>query len=157
MLFREKGCEGCHQGGDSPEYQMSNQTLTGIAAAMWNHSPRIADPPAISVDEMRQLIAYVWEKQSLGATGNVERGKQAFADKNCAVCHDDPKSGAPRLSNSEQNRAKSEQSYSPITMVSVLWKHGPAMLEQMRRKNIPWPTLSPAELSDVTAYLNARP
>ena len=150
VLFREKGCEGCHQGGDSPEYQMSNQTLTGIAAAMWNHTPRIADPPAISVDEMRQIIAYLWEKQSLGAAGNVERGKQAFEDKNCALCHNDPKSGAPQL-------GKGKLAYSPITMVSVLWKHGPTMLEQMRQKKVPWPNLSPSELSDVTAYLNARP
>lgn len=156
VLFRAKGCEGCHEGGDSPEYQMSNQTLTGIAAAMWNHSPRIADPPAISVDEMRQIIAYVWEKQSLGAAGNVERGKQTFADKNCAGCHNDAKSGAPHLGKGAQDVGKAEQPYAPITMVSVLWKHGPAMLEQMRRKNVPWPNLSPSELSDVTAYLNAR-
>jgi len=42
-------------------------------------------------------------------------------------------------------------------MISVLWKHGPAMLDQMRKKNVPWPTFSAAELSDLTAYLNARP
>ena len=44
-----------------------------------------------------------------------------------------------------------------LTMISVLWQHGPAMLQEMQKKNVPWPRFTPSELSDLTAYLNARP
>ena len=41
-------------------------------------------------------------------------------------------------------------------MVSVLWRHGPQMLEQMQKKSIKWPRFESNEMSDVIAYLNAR-
>lgn len=150
VLFHEKGCESCHNQGISPQHRLASETLTGIAAAMWNHAPRIPDPPFISVDEMRQIIAYIWEKQYQDVSGDIARGQQVFETKNCAVCHNDAASGAPRIRGGAG-------AYSPISMVAVLWKHGPAMLERMRKKNMPWPNLSPVELSDVTAYLNSRP
>ncbi len=148
-LFGAKGCAKCHHGGLSPEYHMANQTLADVAADMWNHAPRMENPPVIAAEEMRQILTYVWEKQYLGAHGNAAHGKAVFEKKNCAGCHNDPKSGAPRLS-------KGARPYSSITMVSSLWKHGPAMLAEMRKRNVPWPQFTPGELSDVTAYLNSR-
>lgn len=149
-MFHEKGCDRCHNQGITPEHRLAGQTLTGIAASMWNHAARIPDPPHIGVDEMRQIVAYIWEKQYQDVGGDIARGQQAFENKKCTVCHDDSSSGAPHLGGVNGT-------YSPTRMVSVLWKHGPAMLEQMRKKNIAWPTFSPAELSDLTAYLNSRP
>ena len=47
-----------------------------------------------------------------------------FTAKNCATCHNDASSGAPKL-------AKGKDAYSDITMVAALWDHGPQMLESM--------------------------
>jgi hypothetical protein len=41
------------------------------------------------------------------------------------------------------------------SMVSVLWQHGPAMLERMRMKDLPWPRFSSQEMLDLIAYLNS--
>ena len=40
-------------------------------------------------------------------------------------------------------------------MVSVLWRHGPRMLEQMKAKNLLWPYLTARQMADLIAYLNA--
>ena len=39
-------------------------------------------------------------------------------------------------------------------MVAALWKHGPAMLNAMRQRNIPWPQFKGSEMADVSAYLH---
>jgi cytochrome c551/c552 len=149
-LFREKTCAGCHQGARSPEHLLSNQTLTGVAAEMWNHAPRMVNAPLLTIDEMRQILAYIWERQYLGTNGNAEHGSRVFEKKNCVVCHNDSPGAAPHL-------GRRERPYSPVTMISVLWQHGPAMLQEMQKKNVPWPRFTPSELSDLTAYLNVRP
>ena len=43
----------------------------------------------------------------------------------------------------------------PFSMASVLWLHGPAMLEKMKQTNRPWPRFSKPEMVDLTAYLNS--
>ena len=40
-------------------------------------------------------------------------------------------------------------------MVSVLWKHGPQMLEQMNQKKIKWPHFEAFEMADVISYINS--
>jgi len=51
---------------------------------------------------------------------------------------------------------KPSEPYSAITMVDVLWKHGPSMLQQMHDRHIPWPQLSQTEMANLIAYLNSR-
>lgn len=148
-LFKSKGCEGCHTGNLSLEHRLSDQTLTDVAAALWNHGPRMVDAPVIDTEEMRQIVSYVWEKQYLGAPGNAGRGSHVFESKHCATCHSGT-ADAPYL-------GRGEKIYSPIAMVAVLWRHGPAMLERMQAKQIEWPRLSPEDMSDVVAFLNTKP
>jgi hypothetical protein len=57
-----------------------------------------------------------------------------FTAKNCATCHNDASSGAPKL-------AKGKDAYSDITMVAALWDHGPQMLESMKARKLAWPAL----------------
>jgi hypothetical protein len=40
-------------------------------------------------------------------------------------------------------------------MVSILWRHGPSMLQQMQSKNMQWPRFKEQEMSDLIAYLNS--
>lgn len=146
-LFVSKGCSGCHKNGwDSV---LRTQTLTDIAADMWNHEPGMKQPPPqLSQEEMRQIIGYIWGTQYFRGQGNAERGKKVFAAKSCAACHNDASSGAPKL-------AKGKDGYSDIVMVSALWQHGPHMLDLMTQRKIAWPRFTAQQMSDLIAYLNS--
>ncbi len=149
QLFQSKGCAGCHTGKLALESRLRNQTLTGIAAAMWNHQPLMKQPPPqLSQEEMRQIIGHIWIRQYLEGAGDPSRGKQVFQEKNCATCHNDPASGAPNL-------AKGKGAYSGVTMVSSLWGHGPRMLEMMQQKKLEWPRFTAKQMGDLMAYLNS--
>ncbi len=148
-LFQEKGCSGCHKGSRALDRLLSNQSLTDIAADMWNHAPRMTGVTPLSLDEMRALLGYVWEQQYLGTPGEARRGSTLFQKKHCSDCHDAAGSDVPRLD-------ASKKPYTPTGMVAALWKHGPAMLDRMKSKQIPWPRLSPSDMADLIAYLNSR-
>jgi mono/diheme cytochrome c family protein len=150
-LFMEKGCTVCH---NSPEQFLSKnlrgQTLTDLAADMWNHGPIMKSAAVqFAPGEMRTIVSYVWSQRYLENKGNLERGKKIFAAKKCGVCHNDPASGAPALTSRDKD-------YSGITMLSVLWEHGPTMLSRMKEKQVQWPRFETREMSDLIAYLNVR-
>jgi mono/diheme cytochrome c family protein len=105
-------------------------------------------PPSLSQEEMRQIVGYIWARLYFRGNGNAERGQKVFAEKNCAVCHNDPSSGAPKL-------AKGKDAYSDITLMSTLWEHGPRMLDLMNQKKLAWPRFTAQQMSDLIAYLNA--
>lgn len=150
-LFDSKGCKACHDPTTLLlRTGLGGHTLTDVAAAMWNHSPRMKTPPAQFNDgEMRELVSYLWANQFFSVTGNAERGKKDFTAKHCATCHDNPASGAPNLANQSETMNGS-------TMVSALWRHGPEMLNQMKAKNIRWPRFDSHQMSDLIAFLNSR-
>lgn len=149
-LFKEKGCADCHKGALALEYRLGDSTLTDVAAAMWNHNPQMQKPhPELTPGEMRQLLAYIWAKQFFYARGDAARGRKTFETKKCGSCHGDASSGAPAL-------GKPADPYSAISMVAVLWKHGPAMLERMQERHIAWPQLTQTEMANLIAYLNSK-
>ena len=41
-------------------------------------------------------------------------------------------------------------------MVSALWRHGPAMLEQMKEQGTPWPRFDGREMADLIALSEFR-
>ncbi|MBS1876299.1 MAG: c-type cytochrome [Acidobacteria bacterium] len=144
QVFESKGCVNCHKGANSLEKRLSNQTLTDIAAEMWNHGPRMKQPGIqLNEDEMRQLVAYLWGNQFFASQGNSARGRKVFETKQCGSCHG--KGGAPKI----EGRAQ----FSDITLVSALWKHGPQMLATLKAKNMAWPQLTAGQMSDLVAYL----
>lgn len=150
QLFQSKGCAGCHTGKMALESRLKNQTLTEIAVDMWNHQPSMKQPPPeFTQEEMRQLLAFVWMKQYFKGSGNADHGKAVFQEKNCATCHNDPASGAPKL-------AAGNGSFSDITIISALWDHGPRMLDQMTQRHLNWPRFTAQQMSDLIAYLNSR-
>jgi mono/diheme cytochrome c family protein len=148
-LFQSKGCAGCHTGELGLEKRLRSQTITDIAADMWDHARNMGPhAPMLSEDEMREIIGSIWSRQYFRGTGNPQRGQKVFAERNCATCHNNPSSGAPNLANLHQ-------SFSDIAMISVLWDHGPKMLELMKQRNIPWPRFAAQQMSDLIAYLNS--
>lgn len=149
-LFQSKGCIKCHTGKLALEDRLHDLTLTDIAVDMWNHAPRmIQPPPALSQDEMRQLLSYLWMRQFVYPAASEKRGRQIFLAKHCGDCHIRGAHGAPPLPG--QGRKFSE-----VTIISALWRHGPQMLTRMRQAHIPWPRFNnPEQLADLLAYLNS--
>jgi mono/diheme cytochrome c family protein len=155
-LFREKGCVTCHVSDTALAGRIRGSTMTEIAAAMWNHGPRMAAldaPPAVfQPGEMRELLSYVWAQQFFEDARDPARGRRVFVAKGCAGCHENAASrsssgGAPNLGSVARH-------FSGPAMTAVLWRHGPAMLERMKASGVKWPRLSTDDMSALIAYLN---
>jgi mono/diheme cytochrome c family protein len=148
-IFAEKGCEGCHKAELSLETRLKEKTISEIAVAMWNHVPQMSPGAAqrFQPGEMGQLLNHLWARQYFAGAGDPGRGHKAFVAKGCGSCHGDPQSGAPDL-------ARLKGNFSSIAMVSALWRHGPAMLDRMKQKNMAWPRFDGREMSNIIAYLN---
>jgi cytochrome c len=147
-LFEAKGCAECHRGSLALESRATRYSLTDFAAAMWNHPFRtMPNPGQLTYGEMRDLVGYLVSMQFFEERGNPDRGGRVFARKRCALCHDNPSTGAPA-------RSTLAGTMTSFGMVAALWKHGPAMLDRMRREKIAWPHFDGSDMADVTAYLH---
>jgi mono/diheme cytochrome c family protein len=149
-LFDAKGCAQCHQSASEfLSAGLPGQTLTDIAADMWDHGREMSSAQLhFEPGEMSRIIGYIWSRRMFENDGNSARGKTAFA-KDCGSCHNNPASGAPSLTTGGRE-------FSDVTMVSVLWRHGAAMLGRAQEKVQRWPRLNAREMSDIIAYLNTR-
>jgi mono/diheme cytochrome c family protein len=120
-LFRSKGCVGCHTGKLALAGRLKGKTLTDIAAAMWNHQPRMAaTAPQLTIEEMREITSYLWAAQFFQDAGDAAAGRRVFTAKRCAVCHEDTASGAPA------HRQKFQWSNDGFS----IWHHSPQMLDR---------------------------
>ncbi len=171
-LFTAKGCAQCHavggQGGSvGPALdglKRSNSPVS-MAAAMWNHGPRMAETmdargiarPTFQRTELADLIAYIgMAAQDQGGElapvvpGTPERGEKLFADKGCAACHavgaGKSPSAAPRLATQAHRVSASE-------FAGLMWNHGARMWAAMRQRDLAVPRLTGQEMADITAYL----
>ena len=149
-VFQSKGCANCHTGTLALDNRLHNMTLTDIAVDMWNHAPRMMQPPPnLSEEEMRSLLSYLWMRQFVSGGGSVAAGKKVFQERRCAECHAGGAHGAPPL----PGQAKQ---YSEVSIISALWRHGPQMLRRMKEAGIAWPMFGGGqEVADLIAYLNA--
>lgn len=143
-LFESKGCLACHK-----SQQFSVMSLTGVAAAMWNHATFLhLEPPRLNDEEMREVLSYSWAKPFFDSTGDAAKGKRIFASKRCIDCHSGSGPG-PALTDKAGT-------WNGITMVSALWRHGPTMLTEMKQKKIAWPVFRAGEMPDLIAYINEK-
>ena len=145
-LFESKGCTACHK----TEQRLGPVlTLTGEAASMWNHATFLhLEPPRLDTAEMREVLSYYWARQFFESTGEAAKGRRLFASKHCADCHSGGGPG-PVLTDKAGT-------WNGITMLSGLWRHGPAMLQEMNRKKVAWPSFRAGEMADLIAYMNAK-
>ena len=162
-LTFERRCESCHAFGNRTAERKIDllktpapHTMTGYAAAMWNHAPLMhkragSDFPILVSGEMNDLVAYLFAQRYFYEEGDPALGAIVFKSKNCVLCHEQQRqqTGAPDL------RLATER-FSPITMSSGVWRHGPGMFEKMKQQNLEWPQLSGPEMSNLVAYLNSR-
>jgi cytochrome c2 len=158
----ERSCESCHSFGPGPGKtidllaQPAPAAVTGYVASMWNHALIMQARsgirfPRLESGEMSNLIAFLFSQSYFFERGNDRRGRRVFENKRCAQCHEDQRRAtrAPDL-------AQAFELYSPITLTSAVWRHGPAMLQTMRQNATAWPRFEGSEMADLIAYLNSR-
>jgi len=157
QLFAKKGCIQCH----SPQGELDlskkkdfPRTLAQLAGMMWNHSYKMwkgmeekgIERPALSPQEMANLVAYLFSTRYFDDPGNPEEGKKVFVKKQCNLCH---AKGTPG-----PNLTVLKGQISPILMAQTMWNHGPEMLEKMRKAKVPWRRMDGREMADLMEYLN---
>lgn len=165
-LFEAKGCVGCHavagKGGRvGPDLARSARprTFFDLAAALWNHAPKMAarmqqsgvERPHLDAREVGDLAAYLYTLDYFDPKGNVAAGRKLFIDKQCAACHAIDGKGAdigPDLGTAKVHA-------SPIVLAAAMWNHSPKMTEVMKARGIARPTFKPTELRDLIAYLHS--
>jgi cytochrome c2 len=165
-VFGSKGCSRCHAlnsvgakvGPDLGRIQ-ANRSFDDLAAAMWNHLPKMAAKmkevhqpfPRLDPAEAGDLIAFLFTQNYFEGSGNVDSGKKLFSSKGCIRCHQVGGVGGvlgPSLDAVGQSGA-------PMSVAAAMWNHGPSMAEAMRAQGIERPNLNASELRDLVAFLRA--
>ena len=165
-VFGAKGCVKCHAvngvgGKIGPDLGRipRPRSFYDLAAALWNHAPKMAARmrqlgiarPQLDARETGDLAAFLFTLDYFDPRGNPEVGRRLFTEKRCIVCHQVGGTGGvvgPSLDFLRQYG-------SPIYLATAMWNHGPQMADVMRAKGIPRPTFKGSELVDLIGYIDA--
>lgn len=165
-VFDAKGCIKCHAidgtgGKVGPDLARTPRprTFYDLAAALWNHAPKMAARmralgiarPSLDPIEAGDLAGYLFTLSYFDRKADVAGGRRLFTEKRCVACHRLGGTGGtvgPVLDGLTPIA-------SPISVAAAMWNHGPRMAELMEREKIARPTFKPSELGDLIAYINS--
>jgi mono/diheme cytochrome c family protein len=162
-LFRTKRCVECHSirghgGAVGPDLGTTLKgSLMRIVGSMWNHGPKMwakmaergIEVPALSTQEMSDLVSYLYFFQFVDPPGDASRGLAVYKEKRCGTCHALRGVGegvGPDLATVE----KLDRS---LDVITGMWNHAATMEEVMVGANVAWPILKGGEMADLIAYL----
>ncbi len=165
--FISKACVRCHAiwghggeiGPDLGRTRAGGLTDAELAAAMWNHIPRMWDKKqeegiphvAISETEMADLFAYLSFVRALDEPGDPKTGQVLLKEKKCSTCHtvtDEGHGVAPDLRKWAKYR-------NPAVWAQVMFEHAGKMVEEMKARGITPPTLESADLVHIVSYVRS--
>ncbi|MFQ6045667.1 MAG: c-type cytochrome [Gemmatimonadales bacterium] len=169
-VFEGKRCIVCHQVGSvggvvGPNLDRMGQSWTPIqiAAAMWNHGPRMAEMmrqrgierPGLSAADLDDLLAFLKSSRRAQPEGTIHvlpgrpaEGERLFQSKRCIECHGAGGEGtsiAPPLVRTERRTV--------AEFAAAMWNKAPTMTRVMASRGITQPQLSPDDMADIVAYL----
>jgi len=163
VILLEKRCNECHSvqgagGRIAPDLAEWGRQwgLTEFAASMWNKEPamsaRLAERPMsipqIGGVEMADLVAYLYSLEYFAEPGDPELGEQRIWRKDCLSCHSLRGVGGSTAGDLSGVGGMD----SPEAVVAMMWNHS---LLMERGDPATWPTLTPDEMADLTACLQA--
>ena len=161
VLFRDRGCVRCHQGGagqSAPDLATAaEQDPIAFAAAMWNKSSRMiaamraanVTAPRLTGEEMADLAAYLGTLRYLGGTGSSGGAVRAAEAGGCTGCHTIEGRGAGpggALDRMPQVGARA-------AVIAALWNHVRLPAATMQAQ---WRPISPAQVADLVAFFETR-
>jgi mono/diheme cytochrome c family protein len=138
----------------------ASTSMSSLIASLWSHYPRMSQSistnrvayPKISLEEMEDLLSYVYWLKAYGFAGNSENGRTLYQSKQCALCHS-PSGGKPA---SAPDLLKSDAIESVYALLAAIWNHGPKMESLLHEKKISWPALGGDEMRDLVAFFRSR-
>ncbi len=170
VLFVEKRCVRCHQvggvggiTGPSLDFTIQFHSPIRLAAAMWNHGPKMAESmstqgilrSSLTGAELVDLYAYFSSTadayQSVAGPvlpGSAGRGRDLYRSKGCHACH-----GAEGRGASGPNLASLHRDWDSTEFAAAMWNKAAAMIAEMRAGGLRAPRLTPGEMADIMAYL----
>lgn len=166
-VFVSKACARCHAiwghggelGPDLGRTRAGALTDSGLAAALWNHVPRMwgkmqeegIPHVAITRGEMADLFVYLSFVRALDEPGDPEEGRRLLQEKRCGACHalaDGQGAAAPDLRRWARYR-------NPAVWAKLMFDHAPRMMEEMRRRGVAPPSLEARELVQIVSYIRS--
>ena len=84
--------------------------------------------------------------------GDAEAGRRAFADKGCPQCHVPRGQPSPGLMLELLKRPQGA-----MELAGWLWNHLSQMADALGQGRLGWPKISPSEMADLMAFLEADP
>ncbi len=166
IVFIERQCGECHsvqgiggRGGPDLAARGDTRGLTEFAAAMWNKAPAMTaamrargiDVPQLGGGEMADLVAYLYSVQYFADVGDPDRGERTLATSGCLSCHTLNGAGG----GSAKDLASVVGLDSPAAVIASLWNHSTLMEAEGDSRETEWVRLSPEEMADIMAFLEA--
>lgn len=162
--FTNLQCAQCHTLGADEAGKVNllaaarrEPLLSGLAVAMWNHRPAMAQSaaakgielPSFEIDQLADMASYLYREGYFQVSGDADRGQTVYSEKGCASCHDTGQADAPQLGGWDGE-------YTGVRFASSIWMHGPNMSAQINFLEQAWPQLSEQDVADLIALINTK-
>jgi len=168
-LLDSKGCTRCHmvagKGGNvGPDLEHVQRYASPLymVQAMWNHGPAMQEQikktgatyPTLTGQDVADISAYL-RQATVGSTemrmspGNPAKGRELFDEKRCFKCH----LGEGRPKRIEAGLIRIDLKKGVTEVATLMWNHGLAMMERMKKESVEWPMFEGNEMADLIAYI----
>lgn len=164
LFYGDKQCGICHSvngsgGRIAPELsgQHPGRPAMGwLATALWNHGPSMwrlirqkSRPyPELNAQEMADILAFLYQANSIDQPGNPHEGQKVFNEKGCSRCHSVGGKVAPELSTIAAGGE-------PNAWTGAMLNHADSMVGPITSTLGEWPQFSGHEMTDLIAYVGA--
>jgi mono/diheme cytochrome c family protein len=165
-IFAERRCATCHAVGGKggrvgPDLGRAGHhlSLTGFAARMWNHGPKMwaamkargIEVPKLSGQDTADILAYLYTAHYFDPSASARRGGMLVQERGCTGCHSVRGKGGTAAA----DFATSTVVGTPESVIAAMWNHGPRMEAAAPAQRVALPTLSGQDLAHITAFLNS--